>query len=119
MDYLIGQQEKLIAAQGGSEKLIIVGNHFGTPEKFREMDRRMAERWGEKYLPLRRYFASEEAYLDAGADEAVIEEYREQIAAGITSPYFLRDSVHFNETGNRLFARQVYLRMVKLGYFGD
>ena len=119
IDYLIRQQEKLIAAQGGTEKLVIVGNHFGTPEKFAEMDRRMAERWGEKYLPLRRYFASEEAYRDAGADDATVEEYRDKIAEGITSSYFLRDSVHFNPVGNRLFARQVLLRMEKLGYFDD
>lgn len=120
IDELIDQQEAILEAVKCPEgKYIILGNHFGTVDQYAEMDRRMAERWGDHYVPLRSYFASEQAYLDAGATPAELEQYRDAREAGITSTYFLVDGVHLNATGYSLIARQIFFRMSSLGFFDE
>ena len=120
IDELIAQQEAILEACECPEgKYIIVGNHFGTPENYAEMDKRMAERWGDHYVPLRPYFASEQAYVDAGATEEQIDEFKSAREAGITSTFFLVDGVHLNATGYTLIARQIFFRMSSLGFFDE
>ena len=51
-----------------------------------------------------------------GLSDEEIAKYGDDIAAGITSPFFLSDSVHMTGTGYALLGRQVYLRMAALGY---
>ena len=120
IEELIAQQEAILEACECPEgKYIIVGNHFGTPENYAEMDRKMQERWGDHYVPLRAYFASEQAYVDAGATAEQIAEYKDAREAGITSTFFLVDGVHLNATGYTLIARQIFYRMASLGFFDE
>ena len=121
VEELIRQQQAILEACGCGDRFIILGNHFGSPTDptQQELDRRMTEKWGDRYIPLRQYFASEEAFRDAGLSDEEIAKYGDDIAAGITSPFFLSDSVHMTGTGYALVARRIYLRMAALGYFDD
>ena len=118
---LIRQQEAILEACKCNDRFIILGNHFGSPKDAlqQELDREMARRWGDHYIPLRQYFASEQAFRDAGLSEDEIAKYAYDIKAGITSSFFLTDSVHMTGTGYALLGRQVYLRMAALGYFDN
>ncbi len=117
IDELISQQHAILeACECDPSDCIIIGNHFNNPINAAKMDLEMAMHWGYHYLPLRVYFASKQAYLDAGADESVIAEHQECIDKGITSPYFLRDAVHMNDIGYELTTKLVFEKMKALGF---
>ncbi len=117
IDQLIEQQHAILdACECDPSDCIIIGNHFNNPVNAARMDLEMAMHWGYHYLPLRVYFASKQAYLDAGADEATIAEHQECIDKGITSPYFLRDAVHMNDIGYELTTRLVFEKLKSLGF---
>ena len=77
----------------------------------------MVEEYGDKYINLREYMATDAIY-DAGLEPTQDDLYRMQM--GYT-PFSLLaiDELHFNATGYELIGKLVYNRMESLGYFDE
>ena len=114
---LIRQQRAIIDHQtANQDRFIIVGLHTETSESRRELEEAMQEEYGDNYINLREYMATQ-AMKDAkltptAQDLAMMEE-------GATPASLLSDEIHFNATGYELIGKLLYNKMVELGYFEE
>lgn len=117
IDELIVQQKAILSLQEKhSDKYLILGITSGTAEERKELERRMAETYGDKYINLREYLSTQ------GPDDAkltVSEGDLQKMAQGQIPDCLLSDEVHFNAKGYQVIAEVVYERMQKLGYFDE
>lgn len=113
---LVDQQRAIIEHQTkNGDRYIIIGMHTTTPGYREDLEELMVEEFGDKYINLREYMATD-AMSDAGLTPT--ERDLERMELGFT-PYSLLsiDELHFNEAGYELIGKLVYERMDKLGYF--
>ena len=113
---LIHQQRAILEHQiANQDRFLIVGMHTGNAESRAALEQAMVEEYGEKYLNLRAYMASD-AMADAGLTPT--EEDLQLMAKGST-PYSLMvpDHCHFNSTGYQLIGKLIFRTMSALGYF--
>lgn len=113
---LIRQQRAIIDHQtANQDRFVIVGMHTGTAESRAPLEKAMLDEYGDKYINLRQYMATD-AMADAGLEPT--EEDLRLMAQGST-PYSLMvpDHCHFNSTGYALIGKLIYKTMDKLGYF--
>lgn len=115
---LLRNQQAMINHQDevNRDKFIIVGLHSGTEAQRRNLEEVMQNAWGDKYINLREYLATD-GLNDAGLSPT--EEDLAAIAEGSTPPSLLSDTVHFNSTGYELVGRKIFERMNELGYFDE
>lgn len=115
---LIHQQRAILNHQtANNDRFIIVGLHTGTVESRAALEQAMAEEYGNHYINLRQYMATN-AMADAGL--APTDEDLSLMAQGST-PYSLMvpDHCHFNSTGYELIGKLIYRTMDALGYLDD
>lgn len=113
---LVDQQRAIIEHQTkNSDRYIIIGMHTTTPGYREDLEELMVEEYGDKYINLREYMATDAIY-DAGITPT--ERDLERMELGFT-PYSLLsiDELHFNAVGYELIGKLVYERMDDLGYF--
>lgn len=113
---LVDQQRAIIEHQTkNSDRYIIIGMHTTTPSCREDLEGLMVEEFGDKYINLREYMATDAIY-DAGITPT--ERDLERMELGFT-PYSLLsvDELHFNAKGYELIGKLVYERMDQLGYF--
>ncbi|MEE0835767.1 MAG: dockerin type I domain-containing protein [Clostridia bacterium] len=117
-DDLVEQQRAIIDHQTrNNDRYIIIGLHTTTPSYRDDLEGLMVEEYGDKYINLREYMATDAIY-DAGLEPTQDDLYRMQM--GYT-PFSLLaiDELHFNATGYELIGKLVYNRMESLGYFDE
>lgn len=119
------KQDVLDAEIPADAKFIVIGMTTGAANAWPGVNDAYAEAFGDHFLNVKEYLASEEALEDAGIEAT--DKDLEYIAAG-KIPFSLlggyrypndptkADEVHLNGTGYKLLARQVYLKMMQLGY---
>lgn len=112
-DKLVTLVENMVNNTPYEEKCIVIGITAGanTFDKANEM---LAERFGDRFLDLKAYFLSEQAFADAGIEptEADIK----SIGESRVPPSFLDDTLHFNDAGYKLIANLVYDKLIELGF---
>ncbi len=115
---LIRQQRAIIDHQtANQDRFIIVGLHTGTRESRRELEEAMQEEYGEHYINLREYMATQ-AMADAGLEPTAQD--RILMEQGSTpASLLLSDALHFNATGYELIGKLVYSKLNTLGYFEE
>lgn len=121
IDELIDYQKSIVnMCNDNNQKYIIVGLTSGAASERAELESRMMEEYGDKYLNLREYLITE------GIDSLVKENKltltdndKEQISKGIVPDALRTDSVHFTKDGYEQIEKAVYNKMYELNYFSD
>lgn len=117
IDDLISQQQSILALQDKNrDKYLILGLTSGTKAEREELETKMQETYGSKYINLREYMSTKGPY-DANID--LTNSDLEQMREGKVPDCLLSDGIHFKPDGYRLIAEQVLERMNQLGYFDD
>ncbi len=112
---LIRQQRAIIDHQtANQDRFVIVGMHTGTAESRAPLEKAMLDEYGDKYINLRQYMATD-AMADAGLEPT--EEDLRLMAQGSTHySLMVPDHCHFNSTGYALIGKLIYKTMDTLGY---
>lgn len=114
---LIRQQRAIIKHQtANQDRFIIVGLHTGNRENRRELEEAMQEEYGDQYINLREYMATQ-AMTDAGLEPTAQD--LAMMEQGATPASLLSDTVHFNANGYELIGKLIYNTMDELGYFKE
>ncbi len=109
---------KLQIAETGKSKYIVVGLTWGYTNANDNINNHLREAFGEHFLDLKAYLASEQALADAGITPT--QEDLARIAGGhVPTSLIFSDGVHFTSKGYELVAQQVYKKMVALGYYAE
>ncbi len=117
-DDLVVQQRAIIEHQTrNNDRYIIIGLHTTTPSYRDDLEGLMEEEYGDKYINLRRYMATDAIY-DAGLEPTQEDRWRMDIGFAPLSLLAV-DELHFNDTGYELIGKLVYNRMESLGYFDE
>lgn len=117
-DDLVEQQRAIIEHQTrNNDRYIIIGLHTTTPSNREDLEGLMVEEYGDKYINLRKYMATDAIY-DAGLEPTKSDLQRMQVGYAPFSLLAL-DELHFNATGYELIGKLVYNRMESLGYFDE
>ncbi len=120
---LIEQQMSIVEHQTtNSDRYIIIGSHTGTEVEKAELESKMEEEYGAKYINLRSYMSSQgikDAAKICGTEVVLTEKDQEMMRLGMTPESLLSDTVHFNKYGYELIGYLLYERMDKLGYFEE
>lgn len=103
-----------IAGTVNPEQYIVVGLIGGKAGDWTHTDRTLQTEFGEHYLDVKSYLASEQALRDAGI--APTAQDRADLAEGRVPASLRTDSVHLNDAGYRLLAQKVYQKLVELKY---
>ncbi len=102
----------------GKSKYIVIGLTWGYPSANDNANAHLAAQFGDHFINIREYLASEQALKDAGITPTETDLSR--IAAGkIPQSLLLADDTHFTADGYRLIAQQVYAKMIELGYCAE
>ena len=102
-------------AKAGKSKYIVVGLTWGYTNANDNINNHLREAFGDNFLDLKAYLASEQALVDAGITPT--EEDLARIAGGhVPTSLIFSDGVHFTSAGYTLIAQQVYQKMLELGY---
>lgn len=114
-DTLIAQQRSIVALHTqNADRYLILGLTTGTAESRSALEAAMTEAFGDHFLNLRDYFSTK------GLGDAGLSATEEDLAAmsqGAVPASLLSDEIHLNATGYELVGKQVYQRMLELGYF--
>lgn len=97
---------------------LIIGSTSGSADERKELESRMLEEYGGRYINLREYLITDG--LDYAVDKrlvSVTDSDKAQIEQGIVPDCLRTDSVHFTKTGYKLVEMAVYDRIWELGYF--
>lgn len=103
-----------IAKTPHSEQYIVVGLIGGAEGDWKDTEQTLHAAFGEHYLDVKSYLASEQALSDAGV--APTEQDRADIAVGRIPTCLRTDSVHLNDVGYKLLAQEIYKKLVVLKY---
>ena len=112
-DELISIQKKMIE-KNGTENYLIVGLTTSSETERSILETAMKNTYGDKYLNLREYMSSIDAFRDAGLTPR--EADLDSIMSGIVPKTFRADDVHFNRVGYRLIGNKIYDKLLELGY---
>lgn len=99
----------------GKSKYIVIGNTHGYADATDNLNRHLAEAFGDNFLDVKAYLTTEQALSDAGLT-ATETDLRYMALGKIAPQLLLEDEVHFVSAGYRLIAQQVYAKMIELGY---
>lgn len=113
IDELISIQKEMIA-YNGSDNYLIVGLTTGNVNYRSAMEAAMKNTYGAKYLNLREYMSSAEAFEDANLTPS--QEDLNSMMNGSVPAIFLSDTVHFNAAGYKLIGNKIYEKLIELGY---
>lgn len=114
-DSLVGITDKMIERAKNKDKYIVIGLIRGGTNDTAKTDNALRTAYGEHYLNVKEYLASEQALTDAGITPT--DEDLNYIAAGKIPVSLLHtDLGHLNAAGYRLMAGKVYEKMCELGY---
>jgi siderophore synthetase component len=114
---LIAQQQAVIDhGTGPEDRYLINGLHTGDARSREELESAMEEAWGDHYINLREYMATD-GMKDAGL--VATEEDLLRMQEGETPDSLLKDGLHFNDSAEKLIAQLVYKRMDELGWFDE
>lgn len=112
-DELISIQKKMIE-KNGTENYLIVGLTSASEIERSILETAMKNTYGDKYLNLREYMSSIDAFRDAGLTPS--EDDLDSIMSGIVPQSLRIDGVHFNKVGYRLIGNKIYDKLLELGY---
>lgn len=112
-DDLIALLDSQIASTKNKEQYIVIGLTEGKAEKYKELNKKLAQKYGQHFIDAKAYFTSEEALADAGLTSLT---YAPDGTAIPTEFLCTTDTVHFNDLGYRLLANLVYEKLNELGY---
>ncbi|MBR5515355.1 MAG: S-layer homology domain-containing protein, partial [Clostridia bacterium] len=120
---IVANQQAMID-YAGTDEFVIVGytaNTYIGNDSFREctdeFNKLMAEKWGEKFLDVKAYMATEQCLADQGITPTAHD--MEFLNKGWIPPSLLEDSpnlIHFNQLGYDIVADMVAAKIVELGY---
>lgn len=109
---------ELQIAKTGKSKYIVIGLTWGYTSANDNINNHLREAFGDNFLDVKAYLASEQALTDAGITPT--EEDLARIAGGhIPTSLIFSDGVHFTSAGYTLIAQQVYEKMIELGYCAE
>ena len=113
-DALVELIKKQVAHTGKS-KYIVVSLTWGYTSSNDNINSRLKAAFGDNYLDLKSYLASEQALADAGITPT--DSDLAHISGGhVPVSLLFSDKVHFTSKGYELVAQQVYKKMMELGY---
>lgn len=117
-DGLINLLDRSIANCKYPEKILVVGLTTQTNKHWNQVHAALRAKYGEKFLDVRSYLASEQALIDAGITPTELD--RQLVAVGQIPPSLISnypaDPVHMNSAGYKIMGTHVYEYLVKLGY---
>jgi len=115
---LINLLDRSIANCKYPEKVLIVGLTTQTNKHWNQVHGALRAKYGEKFLDVRSYLASEQALIDAGITPT--EQDKQLLAVGQIPPSLISnyptDPVHMNDIGYKLMGTHVYEYLVQIGY---
>lgn len=110
--------DRSLAAAKYPDKFLIVGLTTQTNKHWNQVHAALKAKYGEKFLDVRSYLASEKALIDAGITPTELD--RQLIAVGQIPPSLISnypaDAVHMNDAGYIRMGTAVYEKLVELGY---
>ena len=110
---VISTQAKIINAIG-TDKYVVIGlTYRGGMDEIDEVNAALAEEYGDRFIDIRKYL------LEYGLEDAGItptDKDIADIANGEIPSSLRRDYVHGNESYYKLLARQVFRKIIQLGY---
>ena len=115
LDDLVAQQKAMIEYTG-HDRFIILGLTTGTATERAELEARMLQEYGDKYINLREYISAN-GMKDAGLEPT--ETDLAEMAQGKVPDSLLSDPVHGNHYFYELIGKQVYNKILELGYLND
>lgn len=115
LDDLVAQQRAMINYTG-HDKFIILGLTTSTASYRKELEDRMLQEYGNKYINLREYLSTN-GMKDAGLIPT--ETDLAQMMEGKVPDSLLSDEVHGNHYFYELIGKQVYNKILELGYLND
>ena len=113
---LIDQYRKMIDHhyEKNKERYLVLGLTTGTKEDRTELENKMEEAFGKRYVNLREYLSTYD--LEKIGISPTLED-KEAMDVGEVPPSLKSDKVHMNKIGYQLIAEKVYERMMELSYF--
>lgn len=103
-----------IAKTPNPEQYVVVGLIGGKEGDWDHTEQTLQAEFGEHYLDVKSYLASEQALQDAGL--APTGQDRTDLAEGRVPASLRTDSVHLNDAGYKLLAQNIYKKLVDLKY---
>ena len=103
-----------IAKTPNPEQYIVVGLIGGKEGDWNHTEQTLQAEFGEHYLDVKSYLASEQALQDAGF--APTGQDRTDLTEGRVPASLRTDSVHLNDAGYKLLAQNIYKKLVDLKY---
>lgn len=103
-----------IAKTPNPDQYVVVGLIGGNEADWVQTKQILQDAFGEHYLDVKSYLASEQALRDAGM--VPTEQDRTDLAEGRVPTSLRTDSVHLNDAGYRLLAQKIYQKMMALKY---
>ena len=123
---LIKLVDKMIANTKDPSKYLVIGLTTQDGTAWKSTHSALANYYGDKFLNIKNYVASEQALIDAGITPTATD--KEWIAAGHIPPSLINnpaptmaggtgyDNVHLNSAGYGAMAKAIYSRFIELGY---
>ncbi|MDP4133019.1 MAG: stalk domain-containing protein [Bacillota bacterium] len=99
------------------EKYIVIGFTWGGKDRWSEVDKVFKENFGDKFVDVKSYLASEQALTDHGITPT--EKDKADLTTGMVPESFRRtpeDTTHLGTAGYGVMAEMVYKRMIELGF---
>ncbi len=115
---LIGIISRMTENTKNPSNCFVIGLTTGTASGRRELDKAMAEAFGDRFINMREYLSCEETLAKAGL--SATDRDKELIAVGCVPQSFWKsvdDSTHMNDYGYRAMAEKVYSQMLKVFEF--
>lgn len=103
-----------IAKTPNPEQYVVVGLIGGKEGDWNHTEQTLQAEFGEHYLDVKSYLASEQALQDAGL--APTGQDRADLAEGRVPASLRTDSVHLNDAGYKLLAQNIYKKLSDLKY---
>lgn len=130
MEDIIANQQAMVD-YAGTDEFIIVGftaNDYiglaGFDECADLANEMLREYWGDKFIDVKEYMATEQVLVDYGIEPTELD--REFLAKGWIPESLLekekangtRNYIHFNQTGYDIFSDMIAQKVIELGYLG-
>lgn len=115
IDDLVVQQRKMIEYTG-HDRFIILGLTTSSADYRRELEDRMINEYGDKYINLREYLSTE-GINEAGLKATDVD--LDMMNRGMVPNSLLSDEVHGNKYFYELIGKQVYNKIIELNYLNE
>lgn len=110
---LIEQQQAILDTYDDPSRFLILGLTTGTAEERKELEEKMEEQWGGRYVNLREILSSSRVY---SFHVTVLDFDKKQMQEGRVPSCLRNDDVHLNGAGYKAAAEVIYERLKQLGY---